>query len=76
MGKRSKGGYGLRTFVSWVFLLAGVLLAIVSMADADELFNDVVCRAKTLTESNFDDFISDAIDSGKTAFVRFIASRG
>lgn len=57
-------------------LLVVLAIALVRFASADELFNDVACRAKTLTESNFDGFISDALDGGKTAFVRFIASRG
>ena len=77
MRKSSKGRCGV-PFVSCViaiFLLAS-LLASVSMADADELYGDAVCRSKTLTESTFDGFISDAIDRGQTAFVRFIASRG
>ena len=29
-----------------------------------------------LTEANFDTFIKDQVDAGKTAFVRWIASAG
>jgi hypothetical protein len=51
-------------------LLSAALLGVASATDMEP------AHTMTLTPENFNDWIKGEVDSGKTAFVRWIASAG
>ena len=59
-----------------LFTKFAVLVAGLSSAAAGIYPDDHWQYATKLTTSNFNDEVKSAVDSGKTMFVRFIASEG